>query len=181
MHSGCLHRCICVYDCVIYYIYRLCRCARLQIIIFTPDVDEFGDDDEWNNLACNLDVDKEMLLARSKQSSLPYSKQVYDLTTRIHHLEEQVYNVCARYCLHNCQTHTNCIQIICMYVRVIAELSNPLASHSYPLDIPLPVTHLHLHTLALRHECMQHAVPSKRIHACTYTEGPGACSLGILG
>ena len=60
--------------------------------------------------------------------------------------------------LHNRQTHTNCIQIICMYVRVIAELSNPLASHSYPLDIPLPVTHLHLHTLALRHVCMQHAV-----------------------
>ena len=71
VRSGCLHRCICVYDCVLYYIYRVCRCARLQTTICTPDVDEFGGDDEWNNLTCNLDVDKEMLLARSKQSSLP--------------------------------------------------------------------------------------------------------------
>ena len=65
-------------------------CALTNYNAFISDADEFDNDDEWNNLALNLDVDTEMLLARSQQSSGSSSKRVSDLTARIHRLEEQV-------------------------------------------------------------------------------------------
>ena len=154
-----------MYDRVVYCIYRVCRCVRLQTTICTPYVYEFGDDDEWNNLACNLDVDEEILLARSRQSSVILETSLRSDYTHTSLGRTGIY-VCAHYC-----TIVKRIQIICktfVYVCVIAEFLNSLSCHCYPLDIPFPVTHLHSHTLAFRHVCACNTLYDFQTHTRVY-------------
>ena len=51
---------------------------------------EFDDEAGWDELARNVDIDDQILIARAQQSSGPPSQQVSALTSRIHHLDEQV-------------------------------------------------------------------------------------------
>ena len=74
--------------------------------------------------------------------------------------------------------YTNHLYVCARYCRIVKPTRIPLLPTRHPTPSHAP---------SLTYTCSQtrvHATrctTSKRIHACTYTEGPGACSLGIWG